>query len=230
MPRAEANYLTTREFDQVVASLEGQRGIPGAEDARYKTIAELSCLAYQLTKIPFIQKGGACFVAEAELMEVLAETALSSNVGDLVEICELRAHLYGEAERERLRTHGRESFFQDQAWVWNKVVGEEVGELAAETTHYLNCLVTLGEDGSVTAEGVAAIEVLAVKEERDLAVWLKEIFALAQRLGVRSELALFKFMAEKQRGRIALGKKHLTEEDKAEEWQRLIPAAQQYFN
>lgn len=201
MFRAEAVFCSGKDFEEIIAS---------EEKALFKTIAELSCLTYQLTKIPFIKGEG-----RGGLKELLGEITISDEQ-ELEEIVVLRAGLFDKAQAAR-------GSFQTIDWVWEKVA-EEVAELQEESQGYEGGL----KQG--LEQGIEKIKVQAGSDEPDLEALLGSVFDLARFLGVKNELNLFRFMAEKQEARIGMGRAFLTAQDKALEWQRLLPLAQKYFN
>lgn len=197
--------------------------LPRVDEARFKVMAELSCLAYQLTKIPFIEAREKGQDGKESLRELMGKTALYCRQDQLEEVVNVRSKLFDEAQADRERRLGKEMAEQSVAWVWAKVRGEEIEELAEEAKNYR------GRLGFGLQEGIEDLRRVSESEEPELSKLLKEIFDLAHFLGLKNELNLFRFMAEKQRRRIALGKDYLTQEDKVKEWQRLLPLARQYF-
>jgi hypothetical protein len=184
-------------------------------------MAELSCLTYQLTKIPLIEARQNGESGREKLRELTGKTALYCRQNELEELVDLRSRLFDEAQADRERHSGKEAANQSIAWVWAKVRGEEIKELEEEAKNYRG---SLGFGLQERIENLKRID--SELGHREL---LRGIFDLAHFLGLKNELNLFRFMAEKQRGRIALGKERLTEEDKEKEWQRLLPLARQYF-
>ncbi|HUV72333.1 MAG TPA: hypothetical protein VMW25_04935 [Clostridia bacterium] len=222
---------------------EQERGEIGAkEEALYKVIAESSCLVYQLTKIPIIKKvdqhqnpfKGCLFMQILGLgAENLYQTLLQTATGDRDEVlkaCNIRTQLFCQALSARINYKGSlRAAWQSEGAVWSKVCGEEVSELVQEADSFL---ALAGEDDFPGLKGkIREIEVTRADfKQRDVGQWLRWVFELASFLGVKSELNLFEFMAEKQQGRIAMGKQVLSPEDKKAEWQKLLPRARKYFN
>ena len=186
-------------------------------------MAELSCLTYQLTKIPFIEAMEEGQDGRENLRELMGNIALYCRTDQLEELVNLRARLFYESQAGRERHLGREVASQSTTWVWAKVGGEEIKELEEAAKDYRGSLEFGLEERIKNLKRVCG---WGWQGHREL---LREIFDLAHFLGIKNELNLFRFMAEKQRGRIALGKKHLTVEDKEREWQRLLPLARKYF-
>jgi hypothetical protein len=210
--RGAAQFLTTFKPE-----------LSAADEARFKVIAELSCLTYQLTKIPFIEAAQRGQDGQEKLRELMGETALCCRRDQLKELVNLRTRLFDESQAEREKYAGREAASQSIDWVWAKVGEEEIKELEEAARDYRGSLKFGLQEGIVNLKRISE---LGEQGHREL---LREIFDLAHFLGLKNELNLFRFMAEKQRGRIALGKRYLTKEDKEEEWQRLLPLAQKYF-
>jgi hypothetical protein len=228
MSRAEVNFLSIRELDQIAASMELSR-VEAEEESRLKAVAELCCLTYHLTKIPFIKaEGQPENIGQAILLSALVSSANNSNNYKLLDAVKIRSKLYKEAKEDRERT-GRNDVCQSEDWVWRKVFGEEVEELVEEITPYLGSQIFQGKDCLGLVDKVIELEVMAEEGKRDLTLWLEKIFDLAQDLGVRNETGIFAFMVIKQRGRITHGKKYLSAEDKVHEWEELRSVAKECF-
>lgn len=215
---AEVSILSLSELNQIDSSITRQEG-ENYERARLKTVAELCCITYQLTKLPFMEEGKEG--EGQERLRLLLTAAVSScTEAEISEMVELRTRLYEETLANRSTGVGVVRLTQQNAeWVWSKVIGEEVGELAFEAN---SLLVSTGLVLPLV-EGIVSIQNLVAVGERNTRLWLREIFGLARTLGVRSEFGLFKFMTEKQRRRNAMGK---TED----EWEVLLPVAKEYFS
>jgi hypothetical protein len=214
-------FKDTRGAARFLATLRPE--LLAADEARLRVMAELSCLTYQLTKIPFIEAMGERQDGREKFRELMRDTAPYCRTDQLEELVNLRARLFYESQAGREKHSGREVASQSIDWVWAKVGGEEVKELEEAAKDYRGSL-EFGLEERI--KNLKRVSGWGWQGHREL---LREIFDLAHFLGIKNELNLFRFMAEKQRGRIALGKRHLTKEDKEEEWERLLPLARQYF-
>ncbi len=214
-------FRDSRGAAKLIATLKPE--LTGVDEARFKVMAELSCLAYQLTKIPLIAAREKGQDGKESLRELMGKSALYCRADQLEELVNLRCQLFDESQARREKYADKERASQSIAWVWTKVRGEEMEELSEEAKNYCGGL------GFGLQEGIEDLRRVSESGEFEPAEFLKKIFALAHFLGLKNELNLFQFMAEKQRGRIALRKGDLTKKDKEEEWQRLLPLARQYF-
>jgi len=174
-------------------------------EAKLKTLAELSCLTYHLTKLPFIQTENES-EGKAALRALLVSSGVCCSANELEEIVNLRAELYQQSLARRLLTKkSPEEAQQGPQWIWNKVINEEAMELVEETGGFIDLL-----------ENVEPVAKLAEAKEENAQFWLKEVLKAAHALGVKNDWDLFHFLIEKQRRRIALGKT-------ADEWEVLRP-------
>jgi hypothetical protein len=198
MFRAEASFCSEKDFQEIVSS----------ENVRLHTFAELSDIAYQVTKIPFVTGRG-----EANLRELMADTVIRCNREELDYMVKLRTALFYESQVAREKLHGKQGGSQSLEWVWSKVQ-DEVEELEKESR------------GHWVAEDIKRIAYAAEIDPKGI---LGAVFNMAQYLGVKNERGIFEFMAVKQRGRIAMGKGKMTREDKLAEWEELVPVARDSF-
>lgn len=236
----------SKEFEPPVKAVE----FKAEEMAFYKVVAEASCLAYQLTKIPIIRKsvdflelnGG---LERIDFGTLLTETLLNGTNYLLLETpklaevdwlswqkaCDIRSELFCYALEERWRRKGSlVGAWQSEEWVWRKVKGEEIWELVEEAEKFQQVLEAEKQPLALTLlSRIERLRGLAQSELGDIEEWLLEIFDLIGYLGVENKLNLFLFMKEKQEGRIALGENHLTKNDKEKEWERLGPILRKYF-
>jgi hypothetical protein len=195
---AEASFCSEKDFEEIVSS----------ESVQLHTFAELSDIAYQVTKIPFVAGRG-----EVDLRELMADTVVRCNREELDQMINLRTALFCESQAAREKLHGKQEGSQSLGWVWNKV-RDEVEELDKESQGHW---------------GVEDVKRIASADEIDPKSILRAVFNMAQYLGVKNERGIFEFMAVKQRGRIAMGKGKMTREDKLAEWEELAPVARASF-
>lgn len=175
------------------------------DEARLKTLAEVACLAYHLTKLPFAQAKDEA-EGKAALKTLLISSEIHCSREDLEKITDSRAELYQQSLAHRLLTKAsRQEAEQGPEWIWDKVVNEEAKELAEETKGFVDLL-----------EKIKPLTELVETGSREEVIWLKEILQAARALGIKNDLNLFRFMIEKQKRRIALGKT-------TDEWETLRP-------